>query len=233
MERPSRLRQQPPGESESRTGAGLRLQRPDCPLLPRSVPTPQSTRDSGVPAPSVHRRKLWSGAGSQVQPGSQPLLFLPHPESLEGKKRWAQTGKGRWGSRQGGLEVMGPDAMILVFLVLSFKLIFSLSSFTLIKRFFSSSSFSAIRVVSSTYLRLLIVLLAILIPACDSSSPAFHLMYSAEKLNKQSDNIQPCHTPFLIFNQSVVPCLILTIASCFAYRFLRRQVRWSGISTRP
>ena len=103
MERPSRLRQQPPGESESRTGAGLRLQRPDCPLLPRSVPTPQSTRDSGVPAPSVHRRKLWSGAGSQVQPGSQPLLFLPHPESLEGKKRWAQTGKGRWGSRQGGL----------------------------------------------------------------------------------------------------------------------------------
>lgn len=93
MERPSRLRQQPPGESKSRTGAGLRLQRPDCLLLPRSVPTPQSTRDSGVPAPSVHRRKLWSGAGSQVQPGSQPLLFLPHPESLEGKKRWAQRGK--------------------------------------------------------------------------------------------------------------------------------------------
>ena len=44
-------------------------------------------------------------------------------------------------------EVMGPDAMILVFLILSYKLAFSLSSFTLIKRLFSSSSFSAIRVV--------------------------------------------------------------------------------------
>ena len=33
-------------------------------------------------------------------------------------------------------EVMGPDAMILVFLILSFKLTFSLSSLTLVKRFF-------------------------------------------------------------------------------------------------
>ena len=44
-------------------------------------------------------------------------------------------------------EVMGLDAMILVFLILSFKPAFSLSSFTLIKRLFSSSSLSAIRVV--------------------------------------------------------------------------------------
>ena len=42
-------------------------------------------------------------------------------------------------------EVLGPDAMILVFLMLSFKTAFSLSSFTLINRFFSSSLF-AIRV---------------------------------------------------------------------------------------
>ena len=42
-------------------------------------------------------------------------------------------------------EVMGPDAMILVFWMLSFKRGFSLSSFTLIKRLFSSSSLSAIR----------------------------------------------------------------------------------------
>ena len=59
---------------------------------------------------------------------------------------------------------------------------FSLSSFTFIKRLFSSSSRSAIRVVSSAYLRLLIFLLAILIPACASSSLAFHMMYSAYKL---------------------------------------------------
>ena len=50
-------------------------------------------------------------------------------------------------------EVMGPDAMILVFWMLSFKPTFSLSSFTFIKRLFSSSSLSAIRVVSSVYLR--------------------------------------------------------------------------------
>ena len=60
-------------------------------------------------------------------------------------------------------EVMGLDAMILVFWMLSFKPTFSLSSFTLIKRLFSSSSLSAIRVVSSVYLRLLIFLPAILI----------------------------------------------------------------------
>ena len=53
-------------------------------------------------------------------------------------------------------EVMGPDAMILVFWMLSFQPTFSLSSFTFIKRLFNSSSLSAIRVVSSAYLRLLI-----------------------------------------------------------------------------
>ena len=59
------------------------------------------------------------------------------------------------------------------FFELSFKPAFSLSSFTYIKRLFSSSLLSAIRVVSSAYL------LAILILACDSSSLAFHMMYSA------------------------------------------------------
>ena len=57
-------------------------------------------------------------------------------------------------------EVMGPDAMTLVFWMLSFKPTLSLSSFTFIKRLFSSS-LSAIRVVSSAYLRLLIFLPAI------------------------------------------------------------------------
>ena len=82
-------------------------------------------------------------------------------------------------------------------------------SFTFIKRLFSSSSLSAIRVVSSAYLRLLRCLPAILIPACASSSPAFLMMYSAYKLNKQGDNIHPWQTPFPIWNQSVVPCPVL------------------------
>ena len=37
--------------------------------------------------------------------------------------------------------------------------------------------------------------------------------HSAYKFNKQGDNIQPCRTPFLILNKSVVPCLILNVAS--------------------
>ena len=53
-------------------------------------------------------------------------------------------------------EVMRLDAVILVFLMLGFKLAFTLSFFTFVKRLFSSSSLSAIRVVSSAYLRLLI-----------------------------------------------------------------------------
>ena len=55
------------------------------------------------------------------------------------------------------------------------------------------------------------------------------MVYSAYKLNKQGDNIQPWRTPFLIWNQSVVPCPVLTVASWPAYGFLKRQVRWSGI----
>ena len=84
-------------------------------------------------------------------------------------------------------EVMGPDAVILVFWMLSFKPTFSLSSFTFIKRLFSSSSLCAIRVVSSAYLRLLIFLPAFLISACESSNLAFHMMYSDYKLNMQGD----------------------------------------------
>ena len=124
---------------------------------------------------------------------------------------------------------MGPDAKVLVFWMLSYKPIFSLSSFTFSKRLFSFYSLSDIRVMLSAYLRLLIFLPAILIPACASSSPAFHIMYSVYKLNKQGDNIQPWHTPFPIWNQSIFPCPVLTIASSLAYRFLRRQIRWSDI----
>ena len=99
------------------------------------------------------------------------------------------------------------------FLILSFKLAFSLSSFTLIKSLFHSSLLSAIRVVLSAYLRLLVSLPEIFIPACNSSSLACLMMCSAYKLNKQGDNIKPCHTPFSILNQSVVPYKVLTVAS--------------------
>ena len=114
---------------------------------------------------------------------------------------------------------MGPDAMILVFWMLSFNSAFSLCSFTFIKRPFRSS----LSAKGWCHLRLLIFLRAILIPACALSSPAFLMMHSACKLNKQGDNRQPWRIPFLIWNQSVVPCPVLTVASWPAYRFLKRQ----------
>ena len=117
---------------------------------------------------------------------------------------------------------------MIIFWTLSFKPVFSLSSLTFIKRLFSSSLLSAIRVVSSAYLRLLIFVLAIFIPACASSSLAFHMIYSANKLSKQGYSIKPWHTPFPIWNQSVVPWPVPSVASWPAHRFLKRQVRWSG-----
>ena len=90
---------------------------------------------------------------------------------------------------------MGLDAMILVFGMLSFKPAFSLSSLILIKKLFSSSLFSSIRVVSSAYLRLLTFLLAILIhPAYDPSSLVFHMMYTAAAAAAAAKSIQSCPT---------------------------------------
>ena len=90
-------------------------------------------------------------------------------------------------------EVMGPDAMILVFWMLSFKPAFSLSSFTFLKWLLSSSLLSALEwyhlhiwgcwyFSQQSWFKLVI-------------HPALHL-YSAYKLNKQGDNIQPWHTSF-------------------------------------
>ena len=71
-------------------------------------------------------------------------------------------------------EMIAMDAMILVFWVLSFKPFFTLTlfhfySFTIFMRIFSSSSHSASRVVSSAYLRLFIILLAISIQRLERS----------------------------------------------------------------
>src|SRR5574337_155948 len=96
--------------------------------------------------------------------------------------------------------------------MLSFKPTFSLFSFTFIKRLFSSSSLSAIRGVSSAYVRLLIFLPVILIPACASSSPAFLMMYSAYKLNKQGDNMS---LDLLLPHLEPVCCSMFGSNGCF------------------
>ena len=93
-------------------------------------------------------------------------------------------------------EVMGLDATVLVFLISSFKWALLLSSFTLIKRLFSSSWLSSIRVLSSAYLRLLIFSPPVLIQLV--THPAWHLMCSVYRLNKQSDS----RCPVVLLSQS-------------------------------
>ena len=123
---------------------------------------------------------------------------------------------------------MGPNAMIFFFWMLSFKPAFSLSSFNFIKRLFSCTSLSAISVVITWISEVTEFFPRKLYSSLSFLSPAFHMMYSAYKLNKQGENIQPWHTPFSILNLSVVAYLVLTVASWPEYRFLRRLVRWSS-----
>ena len=78
-------------------------------------------------------------------------------------------------------EVMGLDAMILVFWMLSFKPAFSLSSFTFM-RLFNSSSLSTTGVVSSVYMRLFMFLPAVFILACSTSSLACWKIYIMYKM---------------------------------------------------
>ena len=123
-------------------------------------------------------------------------------------------------------EVMGPDAMILLFWMLSFKPTFN-SPFHFHQEalyiFFTFCHKDGVICISEV--------IDISPGNLDSSlcfiQPGICTMYSAYKLNKQGDNIHPWCTPFPILNQSVVPCPVLTVASWPAYRFLRRQVRWS------
>ena len=103
-------------------------------------------------------------------------------------------------------EVMGLDAIILVFWMLSFMPVFSFSSFTFIKKLFSSSSLSAIK---GCYLRI------------------WGYWYFSKQSWFQLVLYPNWH--FAWCNQSVVSGLVLTVASWSAYKFLRRQVRWSGI----
>ena len=123
---------------------------------------------------------------------------------------------------------MGPDAMILAFWMLSLKPTFrsplSLSSrgFLVPLHFLHKGGGICISEVVDIFPGNL-----------DFSLCFIHLGISHDvfciKLDKQSDNMQPWCTTFLIWNQSTVACPVLNVASWPAYRFLRRQVRWSGI----
>ena len=108
-------------------------------------------------------------------------------------------------------EVMGPDAMIFIFWMLSFKPTFSLSSFTFIKRLFSSSSLSAVRVVSYTYLRLLIFL-----PGNLNSSLCF---FQSSVSHDKVDHINAlCSIP-LIYASGFIPVPYCLLWLCIPHKF--------------
>ena len=130
-------------------------------------------------------------------------------------------------------EMMGTDDMIFILWMLSFKPTFSLSSFTFIKRHFSSSLF-AIRVVSFAYLRLLIFswqswfqLVCFIHPDIFWDIQIYWNI--SLHINKIS-TVTIYSLDILLSRFGIVCCSIQTVASWPTYRFLRRQVRWSGIS---
>ena len=55
-------------------------------------------------------------------------------------------------------------------------------------------------------------------------SPAFCMVYSTSKLNKQGDSIQPQHTLFPILNQSFVPCSNCSFLTCIQVSQEARKV---------
>ena len=125
-------------------------------------------------------------------------------------------------------EVMGPDAMILVFWMLSFKPAFSLSSFTSIKRLFSFSLLSAIRMVSSAYLRLLIFPPGKLDSSLSFIQPG--ILHDVLCIEVKYAGWQHTALTYSFPNFKPVYCSMSgSVSSWPAYRFLRRQVRWSSI----
>jgi len=107
-------------------------------------------------------------------------------------------------------EVVGLDVMIFIFWMLSFKPAFSLY-FTFIKRLFSSSLLSVIRVVSSYVWNCCYFSQQSWCQFVAQPSRRFAWCTLYCKLNKQGDSIQPWRTPFPIWNQSVVPCPVLLL----------------------
>ena len=125
-------------------------------------------------------------------------------------------------------EVMRPDAIILVFWMLNFKPAFSLSSFTLVKRLFNSSSLSAVRVVSSAYLRLLIFLLASHKPyhwLCQTVGSVFPTPITSQRKKEFESllNVSIYHSKFLDFKTQDEPPKYLVLKASTANRHISTQ----------
>ena len=127
---------------------------------------------------------------------------------------------------------MGPDAMSLFFecWVLSqlFHSLLSLSSRgSLVPLCFLSYGWCHLHIWDYWYFSWQSWFQLVLHPARHFAWCALHIssisrvtIYSLDRMTGWQ------YTPFLIWNQFIVPCPVLTVASWSTYRFLRRQVRW-------
>ena len=141
----------------------------------------------------VHR------VGDAIQPShplSSPFPPAPNPSQQQSLFQWVNSSH----------EVMGPDAIIFVFWMLSFKPTFSLSSFTFIKRLFS---IPAIKLVSYSFLLCLVLLISIQFSSVAQSCPTLcnpmnhstpglpvhHQLpeYTQTHVHRVRDAIQPSH----------------------------------------
>ena len=112
-------------------------------------------------------------------------------------------------------EGMGPDAMILVFWMLSFKPTFSLSSFTFIKRLFSSSSLSSILYICTPEL-----FIWVLLKRCHKGLMKIIFELIIRKLNKQSCDLPICFISIRIMNQELLCISVILIWSNSKYKMI-------------
>ena len=121
---------------------------------------------------------------------------------------------------------MGPDAMILVFWMLSFKPAFHSplspsSRGSLVPLHFLPLEWYHLHNWGCWYF-----LWQSWFQPVNHPTPACHMVYCAYKLNKQSDSVQGCCTPFPIWNQSVVLGRVLSVASWTT--FCQNSPLWPG-----
>ena len=206
-------------------GLLLNLVRFSCSVVSNSL-RPHESQHARPPCPSptcrVHSDSRPSSQWCHPAISSSVVSFSSCPQSLPASESFPMSHLFTWGGQSTGVSALASfllkwwDQMPWS----SFSECWALSQLFHSPLSLSSRGF-LIHLHLSAYQRLLLFLPAILIPACASPSPAFLMMYSAYKLNKQGDNIQLWRTPFPIWNQSVVPCPLLTVASWPAYRFLK------------
>ena len=191
-----------------------------CCLVTKSCLTLCDPRDCSTPGFPVHyllefaqAHVHWVSEGFQTPdplwPPSPPTLTLSRIRVFSNKL----TLHIKWSKYWSYSFRINPSSQYSV--LISFRI----DSFDLLavqgtpKSLFHHCNSLSLRFYGPILTRLKIFVPTILIPACDSPSHAFHMMYSACKLNKWGGHIQAWCIPFPILNYSAVQCPVLTVLS--------------------